>query len=73
MKKIKFPYTVRVGSATAKIYHTPNKGRDSYTVNFYNADGSRQRRLFISFKTAKDEAENLLRALSCRATRPPAS
>jgi integrase len=63
MKKIKFPYTVRVGSATAKIYHTPNKGRASYTVGFYNADGSRQRRMFTSFETAKDEAESLLRAL----------
>ena len=63
MKKIKFPYTVRVGSATAKIYCTPNKGRDSYTVNFYDADGSRQRRMFTSFETAKEEAKNLLRDL----------
>jgi integrase len=63
MKKIKFPHTVRVGSATAKVYYTKNKGRDAYTVNFYDAEGTRQRRMFTKPETAVQEAENLLRGM----------
>lgn len=62
MKTIKFPYTVRVGSASAKVYKTPNKGRESYSVSFYDADGRRVRRMYTSQDTAIAEAENLLRS-----------
>lgn len=51
------------GSVTVKIYRTPTKGYESFTVQFYQ-DGVRQRRTFSDFADAKQEAETTAAALS---------
>lgn len=56
MANPKFPVTVKRGSAVVKIYFTPSKGCDSFTVAYWN-DGKRVRKVYSSFQTAKLEAE----------------
>ena len=63
MKSSKFPQTVKVGPCQAKIYATPRKGQQAFTVCYYDADGIRRRSVFSSYETAKEEADALLRRL----------
>jgi integrase len=56
MKNEKFPKTVTVGSTTLKVYHTPTKGYDSYTVLYYDANRQQRRRTFADPETAEQEA-----------------
>ena len=42
-----------------RVCHTPNKGRDYYTVSYYDEFGKRQRKLFPDQSTAEGEAEKL--------------
>jgi integrase len=56
MKKITFPFEVKRGSVSVKIYRTPSNGCDSYTLAYYQ-DGVRKRPTFPSFQAANDEAE----------------
>ena len=54
--KIKFPFEVKRGSVSIKIYKTPSHGCDSFTLSYYQ-DGLRKRPTFANFKQAKREAE----------------
>lgn len=56
MKKITFPFEVKRGSVSVKIYRTPTNGCDSYTLAYYQ-DGTRKRPTFPTFQAANDEAE----------------
>lgn len=56
MKKITFPFVVKQGSVSVKIYRTPSNGCDSYTLAYYQ-DGVRKRPTFSTFQAAKDEAD----------------
>src|SRR2546428_252442 len=42
---------------SVKINHTPNKGRDYFTVSYYDENGKRQRRVFPELRLAQTEAE----------------
>jgi hypothetical protein len=56
MKKITFPFEVKRGSVSVKIYRTPSNGCNSYTLAYYQ-DGVRKRPTFPSFQAANDDAE----------------
>ena len=56
MAQRKFPYTVKRGSAVVKIYLTPTKGHESFTVSYWSA-GKRVRKTYATFDIAKAEAE----------------
>jgi len=56
VKKITFPFEVKRGSVSVKIYHTPSHGCDSFTLAYWQ-DGARKRPTFPSFEKAKDEAD----------------
>ena len=58
MSKPAFPITVKRGSVTVKIYHTPTRKWDSYTVTHYQ-DGKRVRALFADLAKARTEAETI--------------
>jgi hypothetical protein len=51
-----FPFEVKRGSASVKIYCTPSHGCNSYILT-YGRDGVRKRSAFPSFEKAKDEAD----------------
>jgi len=53
-----FPITVKRGSVSVKIYHTPTRKWDSYTVTHYQ-DGKRTRALFADLDKARTEAESI--------------
>ena len=53
-----FPITVKRGSVSVKIYHTPTRNWDSYTVTHYQ-DGKRVRALFADLGKARTEAETI--------------
>src|SRR6476646_7951453 len=55
-KKIRFPYTHSQGSVSVKIYRTPTRGCDSYTLSYWQ-DGSRKRPTFTTFEKALKEAK----------------
>src|ERR1051325_11164079 len=63
MSAAKFPIKVKRGSVTVKIYRTPTKGYDSFTVQFYQ-DAVRKRRTFSDLGEAKTEAETIAAALA---------
>ncbi len=44
---------------SVKINHTPNKGREYFTVSYYDENRKRQRRLYSDLVTAQKEAEKL--------------
>ena len=52
-----FPFTVRRGSVSVKIYHTPNRGHDGYTVSYCNP--KRKRKAFAMLADAKAEADRV--------------
>ena len=55
MTSPKFPIVVRQGSVAVKIYRTPTRGCESFTLSFYQ-DGVRKRPTFTSLQAARDEA-----------------
>ena len=56
MKKITFPFEVKGGSVSVKIYRTPSNGCDSFTLAYWQ-DGVRKRPTFPTFEKAKEEAD----------------
>ena len=56
MKSVRFPVTVKKGSAVVRIHATPNRGYPRYTVVYYEAAGRRCRRTFAQFEEAKRQA-----------------
>lgn len=57
-KPDKFPVIVKRGSVAVKIYYTPTKGRDSFTLAYWH-NGKRNRPTFSDFSEAKREAEKI--------------
>ena len=55
MKAQTFPLVVKRRSATVKIYKTPFRGVDRFTISYW-ADGVRRRQVFADLATAKTEA-----------------
>ena len=52
MKKITFPFVVKQGSVSVKIYRTPSNGCESFSRADY-LDGVRKRPTFPTFQAAK--------------------
>ena len=63
MSKPKFPVTVKRGHTTVKIYRTPSRGCDAYTVSYYLGD-QRVRKTFADLGLATTEAETVANKLS---------
>jgi hypothetical protein len=63
MKKPTFPITLKRGSAVVKIYATPSKGYESYTLSYYS-DGVRKRPTFAALDEARLEADTVLNRLT---------
>ena len=53
-----FPFDVKRGSVSVKIYCTPSHGCSSYTLTYWQ-DGVRKRPTFPTFEKARDEAETV--------------
>ncbi|MCX8154836.1 MAG: hypothetical protein N3J91_00040 [Verrucomicrobiae bacterium] len=51
---------------SVRVYHTPNSGRDYYTVSYYDEEGRRQRPMFPDRQTAEAEAEKLAKKFEKR-------
>lgn len=58
MSKPDFPITVKRGSVSVKIYRTPTRGYDAFTVCHYQ-DGRRKRSLFGDLESARTEADTI--------------
>ncbi len=58
MSKPKSPVLVKRGSAVVKIYYTPTKGCESFTLSYW-LDGKRKRPAFSNFAEAKSAAERI--------------
>jgi hypothetical protein len=69
-EEITFPYTHSKGSVSIKIYCTPTRGCDSYTLS-YRQDGARKRPTFTTFDRALKEAKAV--ALKLGSAPPPYS
>lgn len=63
MSKPKFPITVKRGHTKVKIYRTPSRGCDAYTVSYYLGD-KRIRKSFADLGLAATEAETVANTLS---------
>ena len=63
MSKPKFPITVKRGHTIVKIYRTPSRGCDAYTVSYYLGD-QRVRKTFADLGLATTEAETVATKLS---------
>jgi integrase len=61
--KPKFPIEIKRGSARVKIYFTPSKGCDSYTLSYW-FNGQRKRQTFSDLSNAKQEAERMANRLT---------
>ena len=64
-----FPLTVKRGSAVVKIYRTPSKGCDSYTLSFW-VNHERKRRTCADLEAAKTEFGLQFRAEMLNSTAP---
>src|SRR5258705_13906780 len=62
MSKPKFPMVVKRGHTIVKIYLTPTRGCDAYTVVHYLGT-KRQRKTFADLGVAKTEAEAIANKL----------
>ncbi|MEI6077568.1 MAG: hypothetical protein WCS94_18450 [Verrucomicrobiota bacterium] len=63
MSKPKFPITVKRGHTVVKIYRTPSRGCEAFTVSYYLGE-KRQRVTFSDLDLAKTEAETVANKLS---------
>src|SRR5262245_11860471 len=70
MKNEKYPKTVTVGSVRVKVYRTPTKGYDSFTIVFYDANRQQHRRFFADPETAEQEARVIAGQLARGEQRP---
>src|SRR5437879_4598510 len=57
-EEISFPYTHSKGSVSVKIYRTPTRCCDSFTLSYWQ-DGTRKRPTFNSFDKALKEAKTV--------------
>jgi integrase len=58
----KFPIVVKQGSVTVKIYRTPSRGCEAFTLSYYQ-DGVRKRPTFTQLQAARDEASIIVNRL----------
>lgn len=62
-KQERFPQKIKRGSAVVKIYYTPSRGRDFYTVSYWL--GTQRKRLtFSELAVARSEAERVATQLA---------
>ncbi len=59
----KKPITVKSGAVSAKIYHTPTRGNDLYTLAWHEA-GKRKRKTFADLAEARREANLIVAKLA---------
>ncbi len=64
MSDMAFPETVRCRSSIVTIYHILNRGKDHFTLSYYDANGRRQRRMFRDYDTAKESAKSIAAELA---------
>ena len=64
MNKQKFPFLIREKSVVVKIHSTPNKGRPSFTVVYYDGGGVRNRQAFSEYADAHKAAKSVAAALA---------
>src|SRR2546423_13739816 len=57
-EEIEFPFTYSKGSVSVKIYRTPTRGCDSFTLSYWQ-DGARKRPTFTTFGKALNEAKTV--------------
>lgn len=62
--KRRFPVVIKEGSVSVRIYRTPTRGCEAYTLSFYQ-DGIRHRPTFKSYSTAELEARLTAKRLGC--------
>jgi integrase len=62
MASPKFPIVVKQGSVAVKIYRTPSRGCEAFTLSYYQ-DGVRKRPTFTQLQAAKDEARIIVNRL----------
>ena len=67
MSNVTFPETVRCRSSIVTIYHVLNRGKDHFTLSYYDANGKRQRRMFRDYDTAKESAKSIAAELAAGA------
>ena len=58
----KFPIVVKQGSVSVKIYRTPSRGCEAFTLSYYQ-DGVRKRPTFTELRAARDEANVIVNRL----------
>jgi hypothetical protein len=58
MKRGRFPQRIKRGSCVVKIYRTPTRGYDSFTVVHYDTEGKFCRRTFADYAEARSAAED---------------
>src|SRR4051812_31409736 len=61
--EITFPFKVKKGSVSVKIYRTPSHNCESFTLSYYQ-DGKPKRPTFPTFDRAKAEADVVVRKLA---------
>lgn len=63
MSAAKFPIKVKRGSVEVRVYKTPTRGFDAFTLCYY-VDGKRRRRLLANLDEARDEANRVATELT---------
>ena len=63
MSKAKFPMTVKRGHTVVKIYRTPSRNSEAFTVVHYLGE-KRQRKTFANLGLATTAAETIANSLS---------
>ncbi len=64
-QEITFPYTYSKYSVSVKIYKTPHRNYDAFTLVYYQ-DGARKRVVFTTFEAALEEAEEVAKLLGSK-------
>jgi integrase len=68
MSNATFPEIVRCRSSIVTIYHILNRGKDHFTLSYYEANGKRQRQMFRDYETAKEAAKSVAAEIAAGGT-----
>lgn len=68
MNNVAFPETVRCRSSIVTIYHVLNRGKDHFTLSYYDENGKRQRQMFRDYDSAKEAAKSIVSELAAGGT-----
>src|SRR5258706_251600 len=64
MNTITFPESVRCKGRIVTIYHSVNRGKDAFTLSYYDGDGLRQRRMFRDYATTRQTAKSIAETMA---------